>query len=246
MSLFAPPNQPLSILWRDPTALVVNKPHGLLTQAAAGLDSVQARLRIELQESSSTQMPYVGMPHRLDRPVTGCLLVGLTQRATNLLSRQFEARRVEKRYLGLIPGRPETPSGRWEDWMRKVPELPRSELVDPQQPGAQLATLDYRVIESDSSWSLVEFLPQSGRMHQIRLQCASRELPLWGDLLYGSKHSFGPPTEDPRELAIALHAWRLSFRHPQTGRAVTVSAPPPELWRAMGPAWLGQITVLNH
>jgi RluA family pseudouridine synthase len=234
-----PAHEPLTILWHDPAALVIDKPRGLFTQAAPGVDSVQTRLREQLGDASAAAPAYVGMPHRLDRPVTGCLLVGLTQRATRILSQQFESRKVDKRYLGLVSGRPTPESGVWTDWMRKIPTEPQSECVAEAAPGAQHAVLEYRMLEQHGEACLMEFRPLTGRMHQIRLQSATRGFPLWGDRRYGSTIAFGrTPEHDRVEESVALHAARLQFRHPRTGLEVVATAPLPHEWYQWGPDWL--------
>ncbi len=222
----------ISILWEDSWCLVANKPSGLLTQGAPQFITLESRLREQLQQRDQHPgTPYLALPHRLDRPVSGAVLGAKNIRATKRFGDQFATRKVDKRYLAILHGSLSTAEGTWEDSMRKIPERPLAEIVPADHPEAQFARLRYRVLETDTNYSLVEFVLETGRMHQIRLQAASRGYPILGDWMYGSNISFGIASEDPRERAIALHAKRITFRHPQTAIAIEVSAPLPETWR---------------
>ena len=110
----------------------------------------------------------------------------------------------------------------------------RAEIVDRQSPDARIAILHYQILECDGRVSWLEIELETGRMHQVRLQAASRSRPILGDLQYGSRTPFGPQTDDERLRWIALHARSLSFRHPKTRRAISVAAPLPAAWRAAG------------
>ena len=116
--------------------------------------------------------------------------------------------------------------GVWEDFMRKIPDQPQAEIVPPDHPDARLARLSYRVIARSRGLTRLAITLETGRMHQIRLQAASRGWPIWGDYQYGAQLPYGPPEEDPRRRWIALHARRLAFQHPMTREPVEVIAPP--------------------
>ncbi|MDZ7615412.1 MAG: RNA pseudouridine synthase, partial [Patescibacteria group bacterium] len=135
-----------------------------------------------------------------------------------------------KVYWALVEGVVSPASGEWNDFMRKVPDEARSEIVGPECPGARSAVLRYRTIGVTAMGSWLEIELETGRTHQIRLQAASRGYPILGDVQYGSRGAFGPDCDDPRECAIALHARRLVFQHPKTRETVCVVAPPPVFW----------------
>jgi 23S rRNA pseudouridine1911/1915/1917 synthase len=220
----------LEILLDDDCLWAINKPTGLPTQAPRQYDSVERRIRGRLEERDGPGS-YLGLPHRIDRPASGVLLLAKTPRAARLISRQFERRQIEKTYWALVTGNVEPASGVWRDHVRKLPSVPKVEIVAADAHGAVEAVLQYEVIRQTSygSWLQIELL--TGRTHQIRVQAASREHAVLGDQLYGSTVPFGPPTSDERERAIALHARSLTFRHPTTNEKYTATAEPPESWR---------------
>lgn len=219
----------LEILLDDDCLLAINKPSGLPTQAPRQYDSVERRVRAWYAELFGPGS-YLGLPHRLDRPASGVLLLAKTPRAARLISRQFERRQIEKTYWALLKGAVDPPQGAWRDYVRKLPSVPKVEIVANDTPGALEAVLFYQVIGQSPYGSWLEIKLQTGRTHQIRIQAASRGHPVLGDALYGSTAPFGPRMADEREGAIGLHARSLTFRHPTTGEAHTVTAQPPDAW----------------
>ncbi len=219
------------LLYESGPCLVVCKPPGVLTQAPPGIDSLEVRVKAFLQRRETLpRWGYLGVPHRLDRPASGAMVLGRNRRVTQQLSDQFADRSVEKVYWALVEGVVEPPEGVWNDVMRKVPGEARAEIAGPECPGARPAVLRYRTIRTADSGSWLEITLETGRTHQIRLQAASRGYPILGDVQYGAHDRFGLDCDDPRERAIALHARRLAFRHPKTREAVCVVAPVPSFW----------------
>ena len=226
----------IEVLYHEGPCFVVNKPGGVLTQAVPGVDSLEARIRQVLmrQSGKTTGDVYLGVPHRLDRPVSGVIVFARHVRATKRLSEQFEGRMVRKNYWALVEGEIPDEEGIWRDFMRKVPGEPRAEIVDRQHPEARLAMLNYRVLQRLKNATWLEIELHTGRTHQIRLQAAARGFPVVGDFQYGAQENFGPITEDPRERWIALHARSLAFRHPMNRLPVSVEAPLPAPWKERG------------
>lgn len=225
----------LQILLEDNHCLAVAKPAGLLTQAPAGIPSLEASVKSYLKEKH--QKPgnvYLGVPHRLDRPVSGVVLFARNSKAAQRLAEQFRERQVTKLYWGVVEGTLTPAAGVWEDWLRKVENEARAEVAEPHADGAKQATLRYRIVQPCTVGTLVEFQPETGRMHQIRVQAAARGHPLLGDALYGSTQTFGPPAEAPRDRFIALHARSLTFLHPLRYDPVTLTAPLPAYWHDIG------------
>jgi 23S rRNA pseudouridine1911/1915/1917 synthase len=222
----------LQILLEDNHCLAVVKPAGLLTQGApAGIPTLEALVKAYLKERY--QKPgnvYLGIPHRLDRPVSGVVLFARNSKAAGRLAEQFQDRNVRKLYWARVEGTVQPAQGRWEDWLLKLPDEARSQCVAPETPGAKAAALNYRVLESNAAQSLLEIELETGRMHQIRIQAASRGWPIVGDALYGATSSFGPPAESQRDRVIALHARSLTFLHPLRYEPITLTAPVPEFW----------------
>jgi 23S rRNA-/tRNA-specific pseudouridylate synthase len=230
----------IRVVWESPQASVVIKPAGIATQAPAGLPSLEFALRgqwfgEEAVARTSDPATYLALPHRLDRPVSGLLLVARTKRAARLLGQQFESRKVAKRYLAWVEGiyRPNKdvtaadPSDTvWHDRLRKLEGLPRAEIVaDPAN--SQEAITTVRVLGYAADRTLIELSPETGRMHQLRVQSAHRGHPIIGDIRYGARHdpawdeAIEPDRYPDRYLggeAIALHAWRLGFHDPISGK----------------------------
>jgi 23S rRNA pseudouridine1911/1915/1917 synthase len=150
------------------------------------------------------------------------------------LAEQFENRQVTKVYWGAVEGEIQPAEGIWQDWLHKIKEESRTEKVEEGTAGARLAVLRYRRLRTCAGGTLVEFVPETGRMHQIRVQAACRGWPIRGDRLYGAQLPFGPPAELPRDRIIALHARSLTFLHPIRYEPITVVAPLPETWRELG------------
>jgi len=175
---------------------------------------------------------YLGVPHRLDRPVSGAIVFARNTKAARRLAEQFQKREVEKIYWAIVAGAVQPSEGTWEDWLLKHPEEARTEKVEPGTPGAKPAALAYRVLRPVDAGTLLELRPLTGRSHQIRVQAASRGHPVLGDALYGSTANFGPAAAEPRDRVIALHARGLSFAHPTTKERVSITAPPPVWWEA--------------
>lgn len=229
---------PLEVLYHEGPCLVINKPGGLLTQAPPGVDSAEVRAKeyFRAREGKEEGNLYLGVPHRLDRPVSGALVLARHARAAHRLSEQFSERRVEKIYWALVAGRVFPPIGTWQDFVRKIPEQPKAEVCSADLPDAREAVLHFRTLgEIDgATWLAIQL--ETGRMHQIRVQAASRGFPVLGDELYGSTIPFGPRTEDPRARAIALHGRSLKFKHPMTRAQVEVTAPLPAYWPALSSA----------
>jgi 23S rRNA pseudouridine1911/1915/1917 synthase len=226
---------PPRILFEDNHCLAVAKPAPLLTQGVpAGIPTLEAWVKAYLKEKyQKTGNVYLGIPHRLDRPVSGVVLFARNTKAARRLAEQFRERQVTKVYWAAVEGKVEPEEGTWEDWLRKLPEEARAERVQPDTPGARLAVLAYRRMQPCAGGTLIEFRPLTGRMHQIRLQTALRGWPVRGDGAYGANLSFGPANGVPRERIIALHARRLTFLHPIRYEPVTVVAPLPPVWQAL-------------
>jgi RluA family pseudouridine synthase len=229
----------LDILLDDDCLLAINKPSGLPTQAPRQFDSVERRVRAWFEaksrlhlpnDTSSNRVSYLGLPHRIDRPASGVLLLAKTPRAARTISRQFERRQIAKTYWVCVEGDVQPQEGVWEDYVRKLPTVPKVEIVAADAPLALFAALKYHVIGRTQHGSCLGIELQTGRTHQIRVQSSARGYPVLGDSLYGSQIPFGPQHADERQRAIALHARSLTFRHPTTNEASTITADPPATW----------------
>ena len=229
------------ILTEQGPCLVVAKPGGLLTQAPLPIDSLELRIKQFLKtRDEKPGRVYLGVPHRLDRPVSGVVVVAKHVRAARRICDQFQDRSVAKVYWAFVEGQVEPDAGTWVDHVRKIPDQPLAEVVEPNHPDAREAVLHYRVRHRDQTGSWLEIELETGRMHQIRLQASVRGYPILGDATYGSQVPFGPATDDPRQRWIALHARSLDFLHPMSRERVSVVAPLPDWWQSLpvnDPGW---------
>ena len=225
------PLDPALVLYEDHHLIAVNKPAPLLTQAPPAVPSLEAAVKAYLKAKYAKPAGvYLGVPHRLDRPVSGVVLFCRNTKAAQRVHAQFQAHTVRKVYWALVGGAVAPAAGTWEDWVRKVPDEARAERVAAGDPGAKQATLTYTVVEPRPGGTLVELVPLTGRMHQLRVQTAGRGHPVLGDELYGSPAGFGPAGELPRDRVIALHARRLTVEHPFTRQPLAIEAPLPAYW----------------
>ena len=254
----------LDILYDDGPVLVVNKPAGVLTQAPAGIDSLEVRVKAfyRAREEKDGNI-YLGLPHRLDRPVTGAIVFARHVRAAQRLSAQFENRTVAKVYWAIVVGEVPGDEGTWIDHLHKRHGMAQAIVVPADDPRGKVAVMHWRVMGrkylADPSWvgadvritpqvtssrenpgqdgraiySWLEVQLETGRTHQIRVQAASRGFPVLGDAQYGSAQMFGEHFDDERLRGIALHARQLGFNHPMRQEAVEVIAPVPAAWKEL-------------
>jgi len=221
-----------SIVARASGVVAVEKPAGLPTQAPPGIPSLESWLRFRAGAASA----YLGVPHRLDRAVSGIMLFAESPRAARQLSRQFERREIVKRYLAIVTaGTGDPRSGDvWEDHLAKVADEARVETVPEAAPKARRAvTRVAGVVGLGAERLLLVLEPLTGRMHQLRVQAAARGYAVVGDTLYGGPAA---PTVaaggDPRTQPILLHAWEIGWRDPDTGARRWARAALPAHWQS--------------
>ncbi|MBQ4364894.1 MAG: RluA family pseudouridine synthase [Clostridia bacterium] len=204
--------QPIEILYEDDSVLCCVKPAGLLSQSAPGgaPDLVQL-----LQRQTGGEIYPV---HRLDRAVGGVMLFAKTDAAAAALNRQIAERTLEKRYVARIHGVMEPPQGVLEDLLFKDTRTNKVFVVTRPRKGVRAARLFYETEQSDGETSRVAVLLDTGRTHQIRVQFASRKHPLLGDRRYGARDG---------EAGLCLWSRSVTFRRPDTGEKMTVSAGEP-------------------
>ncbi len=224
----------MHILFEDHHLIAVNKPAPLLTQAPPGVASLEATVKDYIKQTYHKPAGvYLGIPHRLDRPVTGVVLFARNSKAAARLAAQFHDHTVAKVYWGLVEGEVAEQSGEWRDFVRKVEDQSRVEIVEAGTDGARETITSYRVVGRIAGATLLEMAPRTGRMHQLRVQASRRGHPIVGDVLYGSTRPFGPPVELPRDRIVALHARGLTLVHPFRKEPLTIEAPLPDTWREM-------------
>lgn len=215
---------PLGIVYEDPVLIVIDKPAGMVIHPAPGHQSgtlVNALLAHCPELAGDSQDRRPGIVHRLDRDTSGLILVAKNEQIRRALQRQFQARQVHKVYLALLDGYLEVAHGRIESPLGRDPRhRQRMAIV----PGGREAITEYRLLATfaGGDYSLVEAEPKTGRTHQIRVHFASIGHPVVGDTVYGRRRTSLPV---PRQF---LHAQRLGFTHPLTGRPLQFEAPLPD------------------
>ena len=211
----------LNILYEDNHLLCVIKPPGMLSQGdktgdISVLDVAKAYLKKKYQKPGNV---YLGLVHRLDRPVGGVVVFARTSKAARRLSEAFRTRAVEKHYLAVVSGRPDPESGELFDFLKKAGT--KTIVTTPDDPGGKEAILRYDTLETIDEKSLVSVELLTGRRHQIRVQLARSGSPVIGDVKYGGQSI-------PPGGMIALFAHRLVIPHPISGNPVDFSARPPD------------------
>lgn len=224
----------LHVLFEDFHLIAVNKPAPLLTQGPPGVPSLEALVKAHIKEKYLKPAGvYLGIPQRLDRPVSGVIVFARNTKAAQRLAAQFQQHEVSKVYWALVEGDVRPDAGTWRDWLRKLAAEARSERVEPDAPLAKEAVTDYRVVRRTGDGTLLELKARTGRMHQLRIQASLRGHPIVGDELYQSHRTFGPNAELARDRIVALHARSLTFTHPVRDEPVTVEAPLPAVWETV-------------
>lgn len=216
---------PLQVLYEDNHCLAVVKPAGWLTMGdrtgdVTLLDAAKQYLKEKYAKPGAV---FLGVVHRLDRPVSGIVLFARTSKAASRLSAQFRERTVQKTYQAVVESAAVPAQGTLVDQLRKDADRNVVQVERGAAAGGQLARLTFRRLAQWGALTLVEIHLETGRSHQIRVQLASRGWPIVGDRKYGSRRAWRPER-------IALHAAALTFTHPVTHAVLTLTAPPPAEW----------------
>lgn len=219
----------IEILFEDNHLLVVNKVAGELVQpdpsGAPALEQAAAEyIRVKYNKAGAA---FLGVVHRIDRPVSGAVLFAKTSKALVRLNKQLHDRGFSKIYWAIVESRPPSDSGQLQGYITRNAKINKSFVSDkPSSQDSKEAILRYKLIASSDRYHLLEVELLTGRHHQIRAQLAAIGCPIKGDLKYGAKRSNS-------DGSISLHARRLSFTHPVTNENLTITAPAPadSLWR---------------
>lgn len=227
---------PIPVLYEDNHLLVVVKPVNIPSQAdETGDPDMLTLLKEDLkQRHGKPGNVFLGLVHRLDRPVGGAMVFAKTSKAASRLSETIRSRSFDKDYLAVIHGHPPQPSGRLCHHLLKDSRSNTVSAVAEGTPGAKEALLDYRVLGTAEGLSLVSIQLLTGRSHQIRVQFASSGCPLYGDQKYGAGRN-------KPGMQISLWSAGLAFTHPTKPDESLrfASVPPPEFpWNLWDPALL--------
>jgi 23S rRNA pseudouridine1911/1915/1917 synthase len=220
---------PLDIVYEDQALIVVNKAAGMVVHPAPGHPegTLVNALLAHCPELAAAGGDRPGIVHRLDRDTSGLILAAKNEKVRRALQRQFKDRQVHKAYLALLEGHLHPAYGRIEAPVGRDPHHRQHMTV---LPGGREAITEYHVLEqfahpigpASGKYTLIEAEPVTGRTHQIRVHLASIGYPVVGDAVYGRRKQRLPVSRQ------FLHARRLAFKHPVTGRRLDLEAPLPE------------------
>ena len=219
----------MDVIYEDNQIIIVSKRAGDIVQGDKTGDTPLSET-VKLYIKDTCHKPgdvFLGVVHRLDRPVSGLVVFARTSKALSRLSEMFRMRSVRKTYWAIVGNQPPQSEGTLTHWLTRNPKNNTARAYEREVPGSKQAVLDYRVIARSDRYWLLEVDLHTGRHHQIRCQLAKIGCPIRGDLKYGA----------PRSLpdgGISLHARRVSFEHPVSHLPIDVTAPVPEepLWQA--------------
>ena len=220
----------MRVVYEDNHILVVNKEPGEIVQGdKTGDKPLSETLKEWLKEKySKPGNVFLGVVHRLDRPVGGLVIFAKTSKALTRLNDMLREGKMHKTYLAVTRGTPPATAGELHHYIRSDARTNKSYASQSPKPGAKEARLRYRHVASTDRYSLLEVELLTGRKHQIRVQLSSMGCPIRGDLKYGDKRS------NP-DGSISLMAWKLDFVHPVSGEHIRLQAPIPHepLWQGL-------------
>lgn len=218
----------MQVLFEDNHILAVNKYIGDLVQGDQTGDLAlddQAKEYIKKKYKKPGDV-FLGVVHRLDRPVSGVVLFARTSKALARLNKMFQEHTIKKTYWAITANRPEKESGELKNYLIRDTERNKSRVLRSQKKGAKEAVLNYELIGMTNRYHLIQIELKTGRHHQIRAQLARIGCPIKGDLKYGAARS-------NTDGGIHLHARRIEFIHPVTKEEISIQASPPNdpLWQ---------------
>ena len=214
----------MTVVYEDNHLIIVNKAAGEIVQGdktgdATLADSVKAYIKERYAKPGAV---FLGVVHRLDRPVSGLVVFARTSKALARLNALFREGRVRKTYLAVVGREPSPAAATLTHWLTRNERLNKSFVHAAEVPGSKSAVLDYRLVGRSERYALLAVQLHTGRHHQIRCQLAAIGCPIRGDLKYGA------PRSNP-DGSICLHARSVEFEHPVTHATVRAVAPLPAL-----------------
>lgn len=220
----------MEVIYEDNHLIAVNKSCGEIVQGdKTGDQPLSESLKIWLKEKyNKPGNVFVGVTHRLDRPVSGIVLFAKTSKALARLNDMFRTGAIKKTYWAIVKRYPSKPEGELTHWLVRNEKQNKSYAYDTEQPNSKKAILHYKLIARSENYFLLEIDLKTGRHHQIRCQLAKMGCPIKGDLKYGFERS-------NKDGGISLHARSAAFTHPVSKQEITIVAPVPNdpLWKAL-------------
>lgn len=224
MSEAKPIKPPVTILYEDNHLMIVNKRVSDIVQGdQTGDVSLDKLLKdfIKLRENKPGEV-FLGIPHRLDRPVSGAVVFAKTSKALSRMAQLFKDKEIEKTYHAIVVDCPDPESGILEHFITRNTRQNKSYVHNREVPDSKWARLSYRKLASSDRYHLLEILLETGRHHQIRAQLAGVGSVIKGDRKYGARRS-------NKNGGISLHARQISFIHPVKKEALKIVAPYPKM-----------------
>ena len=220
----------MQVLYEDNHIIIVNKESGEIVQGdKTGDVPLSDIVKQYIKEAHAKPgAVFLGVVHRLDRPVSGVVVFAKTSKALTRLNNMFRDGEIHKTYWALCSNRPEKIEGELDNWLVRNEKQNKSYVYDKEKPNAKRARLHYEVIGATERYTLIEVHLMTGRHHQIRSQLAHIGCPIKGDLKYGAKRS------NP-DGSISLLARRVEFIHPVSKEKIIVEAPLPNdnIWKSI-------------
>ncbi len=217
----------LQILYEDNHLIAINKKPSEIVQGDKTGDEplsekVKQYIRVKYNKPGEA---YLGVAHRIDRPVSGIVIFARTSKALSRLDEMFRDKEIKKTYWAVVKNKPASPAGHLVHYLKKNEQKNRSRAYDQETNGALKSELDYNVLFSSDNYHLLEIHPQTGRHHQIRVQLAAMGCPIKGDIKYGFRRT----NEDE---SIHLHSRQAELIHPVSKLQIVIVADPPNevLW----------------
>ena len=219
----------MKVLYEDNHIIVINKAAGEIVQGdKTGDVSLCDTMKQYIKEKyAKPGNVFIGLPHRLDRPVSGIVVFAKTSKALERLNRMFSEGSVKKIYWALTKGIPQPAEAELESWILRNEKMNKSFSYPKEVKGSKRAVLHYRLAAASQNYNLIEVELKTGRHHQIRCQLSSIGCPIKGDLKYGAQRS------NP-DGSISLHARYIEFVHPVSKEQIAITAPLPDdrLWQS--------------
>jgi len=221
----------MTVLYEDNHIIAVNKSTSEIVQGdKTGDQPLSETIKLYLKEKYNKPGDvFLGVTHRLDRPVSGVVLFAKTSKALTRLNEMFRNQEVKKTYWAIVKEKPAQPEGRLENYLIRNEKQNKSVAYDTERSDAKKAALSYKLIAHSDTYYLLEVQLETGRHHQIRCQLAKMGCPIKGDLKYGF------PRSNPNG-GISLHARSVEFIHPVSKLKISLTAPVPnddKLWDTM-------------
>lgn len=217
----------MTVIYEDNHIIVVNKTASEIVQGdKTGDTPLSETVKLYLKEKyAKAGNVFIGVTHRLDRPVSGLVVFAKTSKALPRLNEMFKNGEVKKTYWAIVKNAPKEPEGELVHYLVRNERQNKSYASDREVPNSKKAILNYRLIGRSQNYFLLEVDLKTGRHHQIRCQLAKMGCPIKGDLKYGF------PRSNP-DGSICLHARHVSFIHPVSKKLIELDAPVPEgnLW----------------